>query len=166
MLQFYQGWIGAVACRCFPHPTLSLASGQTLKDLKRFQRHQVEVRRVNLANWALRTSPKFTTSVKYQSHQGVWPDQRSGNSNHHSPPHTQKHTHIVYIYIFQMKLWQKIYIYREIHTWNYYIGCLLKPLQKNVECFTLKPNAHSTYWNLHIKLIKILISQKYNENKE
>ena len=30
----------------------------------------VEVRRVNLANWALRTSPKFTSGVKYQFHQG------------------------------------------------------------------------------------------------
>ena len=32
--------IGAVASRCFPHPTLSLASEQTLKDLKRSQGHQ------------------------------------------------------------------------------------------------------------------------------
>ena len=30
----------------------------------------VEVRRVDLANWALRTSPKFTTGVEYQFHQG------------------------------------------------------------------------------------------------
>ena len=30
----------------------------------------VEVRRVDLANWTLRTSPKFTTGVKYQFHQG------------------------------------------------------------------------------------------------
>ena len=41
---------------------------------------------VDLANWALRTSPKFTTGVKYQFHQGFWPDQRSGSSNHPSPP--------------------------------------------------------------------------------
>ena len=41
-LQFYQGWIGAIASRCFPHPTLSLASEQTLKDLKRSQEHQRE----------------------------------------------------------------------------------------------------------------------------
>ena len=34
----------------------------------------------------IRTSPKFTTGVKYQFHQGFWPDQRSGNPNHHSPP--------------------------------------------------------------------------------
>ena len=30
----------AVASRCFPHPTLSLASEQTLKNLKRTPRHQ------------------------------------------------------------------------------------------------------------------------------
>ena len=30
-LQFYQGWIDAIATRCFPHPTLSLASEQKLK---------------------------------------------------------------------------------------------------------------------------------------
>ena len=44
------------------------------------------MRRVNLANWALRT-PKFTTGVKYQFHQGFWPDQRSRNPNHPSLPH-------------------------------------------------------------------------------
>ena len=31
---------GAVASRCFPHPTLSLVSEQTLEDLKRSQGHQ------------------------------------------------------------------------------------------------------------------------------
>ena len=39
-LQFYYGRIGAVVSRCFPHPTLSLASEQTLKDMKRSQGHQ------------------------------------------------------------------------------------------------------------------------------
>ena len=34
------GWRGAVASSCFPHPTSSLASIKTLKDLKRSQRHQ------------------------------------------------------------------------------------------------------------------------------
>ena len=34
--------------------------------------------RVDLANWALRTSPKFTTRIKY-FHQSFWPNQRSGN---------------------------------------------------------------------------------------
>ena len=55
----------------FPHSTLSLAPEQTLKDLKRSQMHRrsVKVRRVDMANWALRTSLKFTTGVKYQFHQ-------------------------------------------------------------------------------------------------
>ena len=44
------------------------------------------MRRVDLSNWALRISPKFTTGVKYQFQQGFWPDQRSGNPNHPSPP--------------------------------------------------------------------------------
>ena len=37
---FTRDWIGAVASRCLPHPTLSLASEQTIKDLKRPQGHQ------------------------------------------------------------------------------------------------------------------------------
>ena len=37
---FTRDLIGAVASRRFPHPTLSLASEQTLKDLKRSQGHQ------------------------------------------------------------------------------------------------------------------------------
>ena len=37
---FSRDLIGSVASRCFPHPTHSLASEQTLKDLKRSQRHQ------------------------------------------------------------------------------------------------------------------------------
>ena len=37
---FMRDWIDAVASRCFPHPTISLASEQTLKDLKRFQGDQ------------------------------------------------------------------------------------------------------------------------------
>ena len=48
----------------FPHPTLSLASDQTLKDL------EVELITVDLANCALQPSPKFTTEVKYQFHRG------------------------------------------------------------------------------------------------
>ena len=51
-------------------PTLYLASEQTLKQLKRSQGHQRGVRRVDLANWALWTSSKFTTGIKYQFHQG------------------------------------------------------------------------------------------------
>ena len=64
-LHFYQEWIGTVASRCFPHPNLSLAYEQTLKDLKRSQGHHVDVRILDLANWALWTSPKFATWVKY-----------------------------------------------------------------------------------------------------
>ena len=45
----------------------------------------VKVRRVDLANWACRTL-KFTIGIKYQFHQCSWPDQRSGNPNHPSPP--------------------------------------------------------------------------------
>ena len=37
---FTRDLIGAVASRCFPHPTLSLASEQTIKDLKRSQGYQ------------------------------------------------------------------------------------------------------------------------------
>ena len=44
----------------------------------------VEVGRVDLPNWAFRTSPKFTTVVKYKFRQGSWPD-ISGNPNHPSP---------------------------------------------------------------------------------
>ena len=46
-----------------------------------------EVRRVDLANWALWTSPKFITGVKYQLHQGFWPYQRSGNPTQSLPPY-------------------------------------------------------------------------------
>ena len=84
---FTRDLIGVVASRCFLHPTLSLASEQPLKDLKRSQGHQQGGERVDLANWALRTSPKFATGVKHQFHQGFWPDQRSGNPNQPSPPY-------------------------------------------------------------------------------
>ena len=65
--------LGAVASRCFSHPTLSLASEQTLKGLKRSQWPQ-RGGKEDSANWVHRTSPKFTTGVKYQFHQGFWPD--------------------------------------------------------------------------------------------
>ena len=81
---FTREWIGVVASHCFLHPTLSLASEQTWKDPRGIK---VEVRRVDLANWALWTSPKFTVVVKYQLHQGFWPDQRSVNPNHSSSPY-------------------------------------------------------------------------------
>ena len=38
---FTKGLIGAVASRCFPHPILSVASEQNLKDLKGSQDHQL-----------------------------------------------------------------------------------------------------------------------------
>ena len=44
----------------------SLVSEQTLKDPRGIS---MEVRGVDLANWALWTSPKFTTGVKYQFNQ-------------------------------------------------------------------------------------------------
>ena len=81
--------LGMSRCGCFPllsAPTLSLASEQTLKDLKRSDGTILEVRRVELANWALRTSPEFTTVVKDQFDQGFWPDHKSGNPNHPSLP--------------------------------------------------------------------------------
>ena len=37
---FTRDWRGAVTYRCFPHPTLSLTSKQTLQNLKRSQGHQ------------------------------------------------------------------------------------------------------------------------------
>ena len=60
-------------------------------DLKRYEKipgapaRSMEVRRMDLANWALRTSSEFTIGVKYQFHQSFWPDQRSGKPNHPSP---------------------------------------------------------------------------------
>ena len=61
---FTKDWLCAVVSLCFPHPTLALATEETLKDLIRSQGHHLEVRRVDLANWALQTSPKFTTGIK------------------------------------------------------------------------------------------------------
>ena len=51
------GMNSAVASHCFPHPTLSLASEQALKKSEEIL-------------GALRTSPTFTTEVKYQFVQG------------------------------------------------------------------------------------------------
>ena len=47
---FTRDLIGAEASRCFPHPTLYLASEQILKDLKDPRGTNEEVRRVDLAN--------------------------------------------------------------------------------------------------------------------
>ena len=69
---FTRDLIGSVASRCFPHPTLSFPSEQTLKDLESPRGTHEEARRMDLANWALRTSPKFATGVKHQFHQGFF----------------------------------------------------------------------------------------------
>ena len=70
-LQFYQGFnrFGSFPLFSASH-SLSSAPEQILKNLKRCQDTILEVRRVDLPNWILRTSPKFTTGVKYQFHQG------------------------------------------------------------------------------------------------
>ena len=73
--------------RYFPYPTLYLAFEHIIRDLERSQGLSVEMRREDLANWALWTSPNFTTGVKYQFHQGLWPNQRSRIPNHSSPLH-------------------------------------------------------------------------------
>ena len=83
---FTRDWIGAVASRCFPYSTVSLASEQTLKDLQRSKGHHRGGEESGFCQLAIRTSPKFTTGVKYQFHQSLWPDQRIGNPNHLSPP--------------------------------------------------------------------------------
>ena len=52
---FTRDWIGVVASHCFLYPTLSLVPEENLKHLKRFQGTNMEVRSVDLANWALWT---------------------------------------------------------------------------------------------------------------
>ena len=79
----------------FPHPTLSLASEQTLKDLKDPWGTKEEVRRVDLANWALRTSLKFTIGVKYQFHQDFFHQIRDPEI-----PITLRPYIYIYIYIY------------------------------------------------------------------
>ena len=98
--------ICAVAPRCFLHPTRSLASEQILKDPRGTNE---EVRRADLANWALRTSPKFATVVKHQFHQGFWPDQRFGNPNQPSPPPPAIY-YIILKYVLNTKILQLISI--------------------------------------------------------
>ena len=53
---FTRDWIGSVASRCFLKPALSLAYEQTLKDSRVTN---LEVRRVDLANWALNSIRVF-----------------------------------------------------------------------------------------------------------
>ena len=61
-LQFYQGLnrCGSFPLLSTPHTLFSIWT-----DLKRSSGTNGEVRRVDLANWALRTSPKFSTEVKW-----------------------------------------------------------------------------------------------------
>ena len=79
--------------RCGSFPLLSAPHSlfSIWTDLQISQGHNVVVRRVDLANWALRTSPKFITEVKYQFHRRFWPDRKSGNHNHPSLPYTVYH---------------------------------------------------------------------------
>ena len=60
-LQFYHGLNNCGSFPLLSAPTLSLASDQSLKDLKRSQGHQRGGEGVDLTNCALWTSPKFTT---------------------------------------------------------------------------------------------------------
>ena len=77
--------LGLNRCGSFPLLSAPHSLFSIWTNLKRSQGHQ-RGGEESLANWALRTSPKFTTGVKYQFHQGFWPHQSSGNPNHPSPP--------------------------------------------------------------------------------
>ena len=57
------------------------------------------MRRVDLINWALQTSSKYTTGVKYQFHLDFWPNQRSGNPNHPSLTHNNIGLSISYYFL-------------------------------------------------------------------
>ena len=97
---------------------------------KRSQGHQRGGEENGLANWALWTSPKFTTWVKYQFHQGFWPDQRSGNPNHPSP-HIISCFQMGYL-IFSVCIYQILYrkfvceykhYVRAYMVWKFYLVC-------------------------------------------
>ena len=82
---FTRDWIGMVASHCFPHPILSLASEQTLKDRKKIP----EATAWRWGKWNWLTGP----TGLHRNSQGLnissirfLIDQRSGNSNHPSPP--------------------------------------------------------------------------------
>ena len=84
--QFYQE-----LNRCFSFPLLSapyslFSIWTDLKRSEKIPRAPREGESMDLTNWTLWTSPKFTTEVKYQFHQGFWPDERSVNPNHSSSP--------------------------------------------------------------------------------
>ena len=78
--------LGMDRCGSFPLISAPHCLFSIWTDLKRSRSTSVEMR-VDLANRTLWTSPEFNTGVKYQFHQGFWPDQRSGNPNH-PLPHT------------------------------------------------------------------------------
>ena len=82
--------LGTNGCGSFPLLSAPHSLFSIWTDLKRSEKipggTNAEVRRLYLANWALRTSPKSTTGVKYRFRQGFWPDQRSRNPNLPSPP--------------------------------------------------------------------------------
>ena len=85
----FAAFLGIYSCGSFPLLSASHSLFRIwidLKDLKISQGHREEVRRVDLTNWTLLTSPKFTTGVKYQFQQVFFlPDQKFGNSNNPSP---------------------------------------------------------------------------------
>ena len=62
--------LGMNRCASFPFISVPHSLFSIWIDLKRSENilgaPKVEVRRVDLANWALRTSPKFTTGIKYR----------------------------------------------------------------------------------------------------
>ena len=78
-LKFYQGLnrCGSFPLLSTPHSLLSIWTDPRGTNM--------EVRRVDLTKWTLRTSPKFTTGIKYQFIQDFWAHQRSGNPNHLRP---------------------------------------------------------------------------------
>ena len=78
---FTRDSIGVIPSRCFLHPILSSVSEQTLKDP---WGTNVDVRRVNLANWALWTSPQWLNISSIR----VFDQSRdSDDANHPSPPY-------------------------------------------------------------------------------
>ena len=84
-LQFYQGWIGAVASRCFPHSTLF----SIWTHFKRSEKVPSEPTR-GWGEWIWLIGPSRHTEIHHRwsisDSSGFWPDERSRNPNHPSPP--------------------------------------------------------------------------------
>ena len=76
---------------------------------------------MDLANWALRTSPKFTTGVQYQ---GIRTDQRSGNPNHPSPPHFTSGIKFFNISFTETAFFYVLPLVRLILNWHYGTPCV------------------------------------------